>query len=63
MRPWLLRPPVDCLPSVSALTGLPLYKFDAVDQHELAQARRRRLEGLQCHRSSSPYSPVVTSID
>src|SRR5471030_127199 len=26
MRPWLLRPPVLCLPTVNALTGLPFHR-------------------------------------
>src|SRR5690606_5152375 len=44
------------------LDRLALVEAGTVDDHELARARRNRVEFLQCHRSV-PYSPVATSID
>src|SRR5690606_36138213 len=46
------------------LDGLALVKLRTVDDHQLAQARRNRFEGLECHFSipSPAQRPVVTSI-
>ncbi len=49
MRPWLLRPPVLVLPSVNILTGAPFQQAGAINQHQIAQARRRRAVCFQCH--------------
>src|SRR5580692_2441526 len=45
MRPWLLRPPVPVLPSVSALTGLP---FQSSERLISTVPRRLAVTGLNC---------------
>ncbi len=63
MRPWLLRPPVPVLPSVSALTGLPFHSSERLIS---TVPRRLAVTGLNCLSAISrvPYArPVVKSID
>ena len=63
MRPWLLRPPVPVLPSVSALTGLPFHSSERLIR---TVPRRLAVTGLKCLSAilRGPYaSPVVKSID
>ena len=64
MRPWLLRPPVPILPSVSALTGLP---FHSSERSISTVPRRLAVTGLNCLSAiSAPRlmrGPVVKSID
>src|SRR6516225_4797229 len=45
MRPWLLRPPVPILPSVSALTGLPFHSSERLIS---TVPRRLAVTGLNC---------------
>ena len=45
MRPWLLRPPVPFLPSVSALTGLPFHSSERLIS---TVPRRLAVTGLNC---------------
>src|ERR1700760_2920934 len=45
MRPWLLRPPVPILPSVSCLTGLPFHSSDRLIS---TVPRRLAVTGLNC---------------
>src|SRR5207237_8238429 len=44
------------------LDGLAPVERRAIDQNQLAVARRDRLVGFQCHLAALPQSPVVTSI-
>src|SRR5262252_5681988 len=45
IRPWLLRPPVPILPSVSALTGLPFHSSERLIR---TVPRRLAVTGLNC---------------
>src|SRR5271166_1363120 len=45
MRPWLLRPPVPILPSVSTLTGLPFHSSERLIR---TVPRRLAVTGLNC---------------
>ena len=59
MRPWLLRPPLLRMPSVSALTGWPFHSSVRSTMTSWRWRRRGRLECLECH---ALQIPVVTSI-
>src|SRR6476620_8871228 len=62
MRPWLLRPPVPLLPSVSVLTGLPFHSSERLIS---TVPRRLAVTGLNCLSALSRASyarPVVKSI-
>src|SRR5215475_4379871 len=45
IRPWLLRPPVPILPSVSVLTGLPFHSSERLIS---TVPRRLAVTGLNC---------------
>src|SRR4051794_39556657 len=61
MRPVLLRPPLEFLPSVNALIGLPLY---SAERSTITNWRWPGVVGLYFFNAIavSPYSPVVTSM-
>src|SRR5215213_6476988 len=61
MRPVLLRPPEECLPSVKLLTGLPLY---SAERSTITSWRWPGVVGLYVFNAIvvAPYSPVVTSM-
>ena len=61
MRPLLLRPPVECWPSVSAFTGAPLYSDE---RSMITSWRWLGVVGLYVFKAIGgfPYNPVVTSM-
>src|SRR5207248_1137167 len=50
------------LPFGQHLYRCAMIKAGAIDQHQLALARRNRVVGFECHRAALPYRPVVTSM-
>ena len=54
----LLRPPWLRIPSVNDLTGLALPQFRAIDLHQLALARRGRVESFKAMASSDSRGHV-----
>src|SRR5262249_2968138 len=52
--PGIVAPALAAQPIGKRFDRLSLPQLAAVDDHELSARRRRRIEGLQCHRVRSP---------